>query len=245
MVHGLSIIVLLATAFALGMRHALDPDHLVVVSTMVAEERRLWPAARLGLIWGIGHLIPIAVIGVPVLLLRLEIPEAMENVVDLGVGLLLVGLGARTICQLRQEGIHCHVHSHDGIMHGHFHAHRRTTEPGNGHDHCHFHPFNGLDRRGLIAFVFGMVHGLAGSSVAAVLALTAAPFVSTGVGYLLVFGFGTCVGMFTTTLCLAAPAVSAVSKVGKLHSILRGGAGLASIAVGAMMWFEIVPGLLG
>src|SRR5256885_11691383 len=40
----------------LGFRHAFEPDHLAAVSTLATRPgARLWSAARLGLVWGIGH----------------------------------------------------------------------------------------------------------------------------------------------------------------------------------------------
>lgn len=228
----MSFLVLLMTALALGVKHALDPDHLVAVSTLVAEERRLWPAARLGLVWGVGHLLPIAVVGLPVILFRLELPEALENVVDLGVGALLVLLGGRALWQLVRAGLRFDVHEHGGGVHAHLHR------------QGHAHPFPGRSRRGLFTFGIGMVHGLAGSGAAAVLALTAAPSLATGAGYLLAFGLGTCAGMFATTLCVAAPAVAAMSRYVRLHGAVRVAAGLASIAVGVLLWAEILPQLM-
>lgn len=228
----MSFLALLATALLLGVRHALDPDHLVAVSTLVAEERRLWPAARLGLTWGLGHLLPIALVGLPVLLFRLKLPEGLEHVVDLGVGVLLMALGAHTLWQLVRARLQLDRHEHEGHVHVHIH--------GRGHTH----PLPTRDRRGLLTFGIGMIHGLAGSGAAAVLALAAAPTLATGAGYLLVFGLGTCAGMFATTLCIAAPAVAAVSRCGGLHRAVRAASGLASIAVGIMLWIELLPQLV-
>lgn len=232
----MSLIVLLVTALLLGMRHALDPDHLVAVSTMVAEERRLWPAARLGLWWGAGHLLPIALLGLPILLLHLELPPTLESIVDVGVGLLLLILGARTLWRLHQERLRLRSHAHRGEVHRHFHSH--AAGPG------HSHPLPGLDRRGVITFLIGMLHGLAGSGAAALLALTAASSVTAGVGYLLAFGIGTVAGMFAMTLCIAAPALSAAARFARLHQALRLAAGAASIAVGLLMWTRLLPALL-
>ena len=39
----------------LGMRHALEPDHLAAVSTLVTGERSSYKAALLGACWGLGH----------------------------------------------------------------------------------------------------------------------------------------------------------------------------------------------
>ncbi|HYF92855.1 MAG TPA: sulfite exporter TauE/SafE family protein [Symbiobacteriaceae bacterium] len=225
----------LATAVLLGMRHALDPDHLVAVSTLVSEERSLWPAARLGAIWGAGHLLPIAAVGLPVLLLRLELPHAMESVVDLGVGLLLVVLGIRTLMRLRQERIHAHVHDHGGRGHAHFHGHAGDRTHGHIHE---------VTRRNWLSFGVGALHGLAGSGPAALLALAAAPSVGGGVIYLLAFGAGTALGMFMATLCIAAPAIASISRVGALQGAVRVAAGFASVCLGLTMWVGNLPSLL-
>ncbi|HKG17758.1 MAG TPA: hypothetical protein VKA96_08730, partial [Solirubrobacteraceae bacterium] len=53
--HGLLVVV--AVAILLGLRHATDPDHLTAVSTLIASdhERGSRRAGRLGLSWGLGH----------------------------------------------------------------------------------------------------------------------------------------------------------------------------------------------
>src|ERR1700682_6139645 len=45
----------------LGMRHALEPDHIAAVSTLVTGERNSYKAALLGACWGLGH--PFTLIG--------------------------------------------------------------------------------------------------------------------------------------------------------------------------------------
>ncbi|MFO7274288.1 MAG: sulfite exporter TauE/SafE family protein [Bacillota bacterium] len=222
----------LGLAVLLGIRHALDPDHLVAVSTLVSEERRLWPAARLGLIWGIGHLIPIALVGLPLVLLRLQLPPRMEELADLGVGVLLVALGAVTLVRVVRERVHFDVHTHDDTVHGHFHR------PG------HRHPSVELDRRQWVTLGFGFVHGLAGSGSAAVLAMQAAPTFAGAVLWVLVFGLGTILGMFGMTLFIAAPALAVVSRQQLTYAAVRVLAGLCSVAFGGYMIWTILPGVL-
>jgi len=50
----------LLLGFALGMRHALDADHVVAMSTIVARERSVARAALLGGWWGAGHSIALS-----------------------------------------------------------------------------------------------------------------------------------------------------------------------------------------
>ena len=53
---GAPLLVALAIAFGLGLRHASDPDHLVAVTSLVAaEDGDTRKAARLGAWWGLGH----------------------------------------------------------------------------------------------------------------------------------------------------------------------------------------------
>ena len=45
----------LTLGFVLGLRHALDADHLAAVSTFVTEERSLLRSSLIGVSWGLGH----------------------------------------------------------------------------------------------------------------------------------------------------------------------------------------------
>lgn len=222
------------------MRHALEPDHLVAVSTLVAEEKRLWPAARLGLVWGLGHQLPLTLLGLPVLLLRLHLPAFLEHAVDLVVGLILIALGVRVVWRLRRDHVHGHAHDHNGHSHTHFHAHGHSHAAGH---HDHVHPRPGRDQQGWLSFAIGMVHGMGGSGAVIVLALAAAPTLARGALYLFTFGIGVCLGMFALTLCLVGPAVATLSRFTRVHIALRAAAGAASVVLGALMWYQIVPQL--
>ncbi|WP_044896547.1 sulfite exporter TauE/SafE family protein [Bacillus alveayuensis] len=224
-------LVLMGIALFLGVRHSLDPDHVVAVSTLVSEERRLWPAARLGFIWGIGHIIPITLVGLPLLILHLEVASFFEDLFDMGVGFLLVLLGAITLWRIIKGRIHYDVHSHNETVHGHFHR------PG------HRHPVVNLKRRQWITFGFGLLHGLAGSGAVAVLAMQASPSLKIAIFFLFLFGIGTVLGMFLMTLIIAAPALTVASKHGKIHGSIRMAAGVVSLFLGSYMILELLPEL--
>src|SRR5712671_4253152 len=83
----------------LGMRHALEPDHLAAVSTLVSRERSGLRAAWLGVCWGAGHTLALLVTGVALVVLRAEMPASISNVFELGVAAMLVALGLRAIVQ--------------------------------------------------------------------------------------------------------------------------------------------------
>lgn len=87
----------LLLGFALGLRHALDADHLVAMSTIVSRERSLPRAALLGGRWGIGHCLSLFTVGVAVVLLGVPFPESLGHALELGVGAMLIGLGIATL----------------------------------------------------------------------------------------------------------------------------------------------------
>ena len=81
------------------MRHALEPDHLAAVSTLVTGERSSWTAAWLGACWGVGHTGTVFVAGAALVVLRAEMPASVDRVFEAAVALLLIGFGVRAMLQ--------------------------------------------------------------------------------------------------------------------------------------------------
>src|SRR6185503_1019402 len=88
-----------ALGFVLGLQHATDPDHLVAVATIVTRERRFAAGARIGLLWGIGHTLTLAIVGTVVVALGRTVPEGVATGLELVVAAMLVALG---ILRLRE-----------------------------------------------------------------------------------------------------------------------------------------------
>jgi sulfite exporter TauE/SafE len=79
--------------FLLGLRHAADPDHLAAVGTIVARQQSLREAARVGILWGLGHTGTILLAGGMLLGSRAIVPRSLELALEFGVGAMLVVLG--------------------------------------------------------------------------------------------------------------------------------------------------------
>src|SRR5207237_1301431 len=77
----------------LGLQHATDPDHLVAVATIVTRERRFAAGARVGLLWGIGHTLTLAIAGMIVVALGRNVPGRVATGLELLVAAMLVPLG--------------------------------------------------------------------------------------------------------------------------------------------------------
>jgi hypothetical protein len=96
--------------FLLGLRHATDADHVVAVTAIVARERTLGRAARIGAMWGIGHSITLLAVGGAIVAFRLVIPPRVGLGLEFCVALMLILLG---FSNLRGTGSPTADHSHD------------------------------------------------------------------------------------------------------------------------------------
>src|SRR3954471_4417289 len=103
----------------LGMRHALEPDHLAAVSTLVTGERSTAKAALLGACWGLGHTCSLIVVGTTLVLLQAEMSDRIADSFEGGVALMLIALGLRAISVTARHGAAdpAHVHQHADTVH--------------------------------------------------------------------------------------------------------------------------------
>ena len=100
MLASLSII---AIGFLLGMRHAVDPDHVLAVGTIVGGQRSVSKAVAIGALWGIGHTITILIVGGLIILLQVAIPPRVGLSMELGVAAMLIVLGMVNISGARLD----------------------------------------------------------------------------------------------------------------------------------------------
>jgi hypothetical protein len=127
---GTTLLLVLAAAMLLGLRHASDPDHLAAVTTLVAggREGSGRRAARLGFTWGAGHATSLFAFGLPIVLWRAYLPEPVRSGAETLVGLLIVALGAWPLVRWRR-GVFAQAHGHTrartpvqayaiGVVHG-------------------------------------------------------------------------------------------------------------------------------
>lgn len=94
----------LLLGLVLGMRHALDPDHVVAVSTIAGSQRSLTRAGVIGALWGAGHTATILLVGGAILLFSLTIPPRLGLAMEFAVAVMLVVLGVRNLRQGPQHG---------------------------------------------------------------------------------------------------------------------------------------------
>lgn len=224
--HTLTI---LSLGFVLGIRHALDADHLAALSTVLAERPTVQASTSIGFFWGLGHTIMLLCVGTLLLALNLTIPEVMANVFEFAVGVMLVLLGLSLARRIYREQWHLHAHEHGGRPHVHLHSHHVQS------DHRHGHWYQGSLRPLLI----GMAHGLAGSAALMLVVLSTVTGVGQGIGYIVVFGIGSILGMVGVGAVLSLPVVYSVTVGPRAYWMVQGLACLASIGLGVLMMVRI------
>jgi len=228
-------VTLLGVGFLLGLRHALDTDHLAAVSTVLAERPSLLASSAVGLCWGLGHTLTLLLVGSIVLFWGVRIPAEFEFMAESGVGVLLIVLGGMLAFKLYRERWHVHSHHHDGEPHVHFHSHQRQ----NDHRHRHW----------MIASIrplcIGMVHGLAGSAALMLMILATTTDAAAGLLSILVFGLGSIVGMMMIGMTISLPVMWSRSISRRLFVGVQGFASLASVLVGVWMLAKLIPSAIG
>lgn len=226
----------LGLGLLLGLKHALDADHVVAVSTIVSEHPSPLRAALVGAFWGLGHTSTLLLVGLAVIVFRLTIPDRLALGAEFAVGVMLVVLGLLTVKGYRDKKVHLHVHQHGWRSHPHFHSHEQ------GRDH-EGHPHR-LPRRAGRSYLVGLVHGLAGGAALMVLVLATIPHAWLGLLYIAVFGLGSITAMLAGSLVLSLPFVLSVDRFGRANAYITLAAGLLSIGLGLLVMGETGSTLL-
>lgn len=219
---------ILALGFVLGIKHAIEPDHVIAVSTIASQSKKLLRSSLAGVFWGIGHTATLFIIGIIIILMKGEIPEKWAMSLEFLVGIMLVYLGVSTVLSFRN--IHIHQHEHHGEDHKHVHSH--TFSGKHGHKHKH------KNVSYLKSMVIGLIHGLAGSGAMVLLTMSTVHSVWEAAIYILIFGVGTIIGMLFFTTIIGIPFVFSSKKIG-LNKSLTQITGLISIGFGIFYMYNL------
>jgi sulfite exporter TauE/SafE len=226
-----STFAVLSFGFLIGLKHAVEADHLAAVSTIATERKSLLSSAIVGGIWGLGHTISLFIAGIFVLLLNFQISEQVERTLEFGVGIMLFLLGLNVLRKLMEGGtLHFHAHDHGTHAHAHPHVHdlSQAEEP-----HTH-HGFSFRPK----ALMIGMVHGLAGS---AALMLSVIPTIDSpaiGLLYIAIFGLGSIAGMMIMSFLVSLPFQITALRFNRFNLVLQCLAGLVSAGLGLSIIYE-------
>lgn len=219
----------LAIAFALGLVHALDADHVMAVSVFATRGRGTAQGVRAGLRWSLGHGLVLLAAGLFLVGFGRALPESLAALADRLVGLTMIGLGAFVFFELSRRRAHLHFHAHDGMPpHAHWHGHQRPARRDAGAAHQHEHG----------ALLMGALHGFAGSAPILAVLPVAHRSPRLAVAYLVLFGLGVAVAMVGVSGLLGHVAGRLTREgAGRGLSWLRGAGAAGSVAIGAWLAF--------
>jgi ABC-type nickel/cobalt efflux system permease component RcnA len=223
----------------------------VAVATILTRERRFVDGAMIGVLWGVGHMTTLTIVGALIIGLKLTITPAVGSGLELAVAGMLILLGALRLRDAVRSFsavpaghlVADHEHGGDaGVVHSHPHVHGAD----HAHEHPHVHPSKLLSALGWRsgwpagrAAVVGAVHGLAGSAAVSLLVLASLRSTASAVAYLLIFGVGTILGMTVLTAVMAYP-VSFALRFRRARQALAFCAGVGSIAFGLAYGYAVL-----
>lgn len=200
----------LALALSFGLLHALDADHVVAVSTLVARTVRLAQALSVGALWGVGHTATVAAVGSVIIVVGVRLPAAATPIVELAVAVTLVGLGVRGLRRALAPP-----------------ASGAADEPGGTGGTA-----TGAKWRALWV---GAIHGCAGSAGLVLLALTTVDGRASAAAFLAVFEAGTVAGMVVLAGIVWRTLAWGDGRSRAVGRLLRRGVAAFSVGVGVAL----------
>jgi high-affinity nickel permease len=220
---GTTLVVVILVAVVLGLRHASDPDHLAAVTTLIASkgDRCARRAAALGLSWGAGHATSLFAFGLPIVLYRAYLPEAVQAGAETAVGVLIVALAAWLLLRWRRGAFAVHAHEPEGTPHAHSRPHARARAHAG--------------RTPLQAYTIGLLHGMGGSAGVGVLLLASIDDRALAVAALAIFALFTAVSM--TLVSTGVGATLGHAALRRWFNSAAPALGVASLAFG--IWYAL------
>lgn len=195
----------LAGIIAAILHVIMGPDHLIAVAPFAIE--RVKKAWKIGLLWGVGHLSGMLLIGILFLLFKDLIPiEEISGYSEKFVGIMLILLGVWILVKIfimdRKIHKHLHIHTKEDNVLIHEHHHHHYGDKGQ-RTHEHNHKKQSVKQGDITTFFVGLVHGLAGIAHF-LLFLPVIGFTSKAesLQYIVGFGVGTLLAMISFTFIM-------------------------------------------
>jgi len=206
------------------------PDHLAAVMPFAVESKK--KAWKIGLFWGIGHLVGMLSIGILFMLFKELIPiDKISNYSEQLVGIVLICIGIWAFYKIfknDKKHKHLHIHSENSpVIHSHSHEHFHEKS----HHHIHSKP---LKQTNLASFSIGFLHGLAGiAHFLLFIPVLSFDTQTDSIVYIIGFGIGILIAMITFAFVIGN--ISSMAKNGHNEVFFKGirlAGGLFAIIIG-------------
>lgn len=233
----MSVTFTLTAGLIASMLHVITgPDHLAAVMPFAIESKK--KAWKIGLFWGVGHLVGMLSIGILFMFFKELIPvDKISNYSEQLVGIVLVIIGVWAFYKIFKEDSthkHLHIHSENSpIIHTHTHEH--------SHEKSHHHIHNKtLKQSNTASFSIGFLHGLAGiAHFLLFIPVLSFESQSDSVFYIIGFGMGIIIAM--TAFAFVMGQIASKVKNGHNEVLFKGirlAGGLFAIIIGIYWMFS-------
>lgn len=242
------MIAILTMGFLLGMRHALDPDHLIAVTVLGAQrEARASGLLRHALAWGFGHAAMLLALSAIIVLGQGEISADLSAVLQAIAACVLVSIGVATLWRLRSSAMAAASLSSPASVSSaaalpssappSSPASISSPEPSSlpgpmpvpqPRSGRHAGDSQHLGR----TLVIGLTQGLAGSAALLVVAVSTMREPALSMLYVLLFGIGSMAGMIALAGALTLPLARVAARSERLYRALSLAAGVFAIVLG-------------
>jgi nickel/cobalt exporter len=234
---GVTVLGALATAGALGVTHAVEPDHVAGISSLTSRQGDPRLSALVGACFSLGHVALVVVwLAVGYLLLgHEEFAPVYDAVGTVGVAVLLGLLGATMAVGGLRTVLWSDEHEHDGVVHSH-----PRIAPGlfGDAEDDHDHTTAAYLKTGLVGALFTL------SPPLSMIAFSATLLPELGPGPIVLAVLAYAAGI-TATMSLLGAGVGglfgAVADDPRTHGLLRGVAGVAIAGLAVSLFTGVVP----
>ena len=202
--------VLLVLGLLIGIRHALEPDHVAAVLALSTQSRSLSATAKQGALWGIGHTITLLIFSMILMGLKIKINESVFILFEIVAGLIIILIGFYILNKTNN-----------------IYYERKNVTITNFHDKT---------RLTFRALGIGLLHGAAGSGVIIALITTTLNSIYLKFTYIALFSIGLIISMSLLSLLMSVPLHRGIKYLPTRY--LKFSTGLLAIFIGMKILYE-------
>lgn len=202
--------VLLILGLLIGIRHALEPDHVAAVLALSTQSRSLSATAKQGALWGIVHTITLLIFSMILMGLKIKINESVFILFEIVAGLIIILIGFDILNKTKN-----------------IYYERKNVTITNFHDKT---------RLTFIALGIGLLHGAAGSGVIIALIRTTLNSIYLKFTYIALFSIGLIISMSLLSLLMSVPLHRGIKYLPTRY--LKFSTGLLAIFIGMKILYE-------
>ena len=176
------------SAFLLGLLHSLEPDHMVMLSTILAKYKNSFRSLLMGIFWGLGHALMVILFAIILFYIKNLLPENIFIIFEFLVAILLLYSGFNLVkSSLSRKNIsqtnHNHNHPHDYFQISKI---ENKNNIKNNTENI---------KKNTFSFLSGSIQGLAGSGTIIALLFAGFANLSQLLNGVIFFGLGTIISM--------------------------------------------------